>query len=37
MSFWGIALMVGPLVGPVTGGWIIENWSWLWIFYITFH
>ncbi len=34
MSFWGIALMVGPLVGPVTGGWITENWSWPWIFYI---
>jgi len=34
MSFWGIALMVGPLVGPVTGGWITENWSWPWIFFI---
>ena len=34
MSFWGIALMVGPLIGPVTGGWITENWNWPWIFFI---
>ena len=34
MAIWGIAIMVGPLIGPVVGGWITENYSWPWVFFI---
>jgi DHA2 family multidrug resistance protein len=34
MALFGIGIMVGPIVGPVLGGWITDNWSWHWIFYI---
>lgn len=34
MALFGVGIMVGPIVGPVLGGWITDNWSWHWIFYI---
>jgi len=34
MALFGIGVMFGPIVGPVLGGWITDNWSWNWIFYI---
>jgi DHA2 family multidrug resistance protein len=34
MSIWGLAIMVGPIMGPVLGGWITENWEWRWVFFI---
>ncbi len=34
MAFFGIGIMFGPIVGPVMGGWITDNWSWHWIFFI---
>ena len=34
MSVWGIAMMSGPILGPVVGGWITENWDWRAIFFI---
>lgn len=34
MSLFGVGVMFGPIVGPVLGGWITDNWSWNWIFYI---
>lgn len=34
MGFWAITVIVAPICGPVLGGWITENWSWPWIFYI---
>ena len=26
--------MAGPILGPVLGGWLTENYSWRWVFYI---
>jgi DHA2 family multidrug resistance protein len=34
MALFGIGIMFGPIVGPVLGGWITDNWSWHWIFFI---
>ena len=34
MAIWGIALMVGPLIGPILGGIITESLSWRWVFFI---
>jgi DHA2 family multidrug resistance protein len=34
MAVFGLAVMIGPAVGPTLGGWIIDNSSWPWIFYV---
>jgi len=34
MAVWGIGIMMGPIFGPTLGGWIADNWSWRWIFYV---
>ncbi len=34
MAFWGLGVVVAPTLGPTLGGWITENYSWRWIFYI---
>ena len=34
MAVWGTGIMMGPILGPTLGGWIADNWSWRWIFYI---
>jgi MFS transporter, DHA2 family, multidrug resistance protein len=34
MSVWGIGMMLAPVAGPILGGWIVDNYSWRWIFYI---
>lgn len=34
MAAFGVGIMFGPIVGPLLGGWITDNWSWHWIFYI---
>lgn len=34
MAIYGTGVMVGPVIGPVLGGWITDNWSWPWIFYV---
>jgi DHA2 family multidrug resistance protein len=34
MAVWGIGMMLGPVMGPILGGWITDNYSWRWIFYI---
>jgi DHA2 family multidrug resistance protein len=31
---WGMTAVVGPVAGPILGGWITDNISWSWIFYI---
>jgi MFS transporter, DHA2 family, multidrug resistance protein len=34
MALWGVAVMAGPVLGPVLGGWLTETYSWRWVFYI---
>ena len=34
MGFWGLGIVVAPIFGPVFGGWVTENYSWRWVFYI---
>jgi DHA2 family multidrug resistance protein len=34
MAIFGIGVMFGPIIGPSLGGWITDNMSWRWIFYI---
>ncbi|MBQ8460104.1 DHA2 family efflux MFS transporter permease subunit [bacterium] len=34
MSLYGFAFVIAPILGPVIGGWLTENWSWPWIFLI---
>jgi MFS transporter, DHA2 family, multidrug resistance protein len=34
MAVFGVGIMFGPIIGPLLGGWITDNWSWHWIFYI---
>jgi DHA2 family multidrug resistance protein len=34
MAVWGVGIMLAPILGPTVGGWIADNWSWRWIFYI---
>lgn len=34
MSIWGMMTVVAPIFGPILGGYISDNWSWEWIFYI---
>jgi DHA2 family multidrug resistance protein len=33
-AVYGIAVIVAPTVGPTLGGWITDNYSWHWIFFI---
>jgi MFS transporter, DHA2 family, multidrug resistance protein len=35
-ALYGIAVIVAPTVGPTLGGWITDNYSWHWIFFINF-
>jgi DHA2 family multidrug resistance protein len=34
MAIYTIAILVAPVLGPTLGGWITDNYSWRWIFYI---
>jgi len=34
MAIFGLGAMVGPAIGPVLGGYIVDNWSWPVIFFI---
>jgi len=34
IALWGVAVMVGPILGPVLGGWLTDAYSWRFVFYI---
>jgi len=34
MAIWGAGIMVGPILGPMMGGWLTENFDWRWVFFI---
>lgn len=34
MALYGVSVMVGPVLGPMLGGWLTENLSWRWVFFI---
>ncbi len=34
MSMWGMGIMIAPILGPMIGGWLTENYNWRWVFYI---
>ncbi|WP_343597665.1 DHA2 family efflux MFS transporter permease subunit [Acinetobacter sp.] len=34
MGLWAMTTVVGPILGPILGGWISDNLSWHWIFFI---
>jgi len=34
MAMWGMGALLGPIVGPALGGWLTDNFSWRWVFYI---
>jgi DHA2 family multidrug resistance protein len=33
-AIWGMGVLIGPIIGPVLGGWLTDNYDWRWIFYI---
>ena len=34
MAVFGMGVVFAPILGPVVGGWITDNWTWRWVFYI---
>ncbi len=34
MGVYGLGVVIAPILGPVLGGWITDNYSWRWIFFI---
>ena len=34
MAMWTMGIMIGPIMGPIIGGWLTENYNWRWVFYV---
>ena len=34
MSIIGVPMLLGPVIGPVLGGWLVQDFDWRWIFYV---
>src|SRR5206468_2368629 len=34
MAVFGLGTIIGPIAGPVLGGWLTNDYSWRWVFYI---
>ncbi|MBS0427392.1 MAG: DHA2 family efflux MFS transporter permease subunit, partial [Proteobacteria bacterium] len=34
MAIWGAGIMVGPILGPLLGGWLTDQFDWRWVFFI---
>ncbi len=34
MAIWGAGAILGPIFGPVLGGWLTDNFTWRWVFFI---
>jgi MFS transporter, DHA2 family, multidrug resistance protein len=33
-ALFGLAIVVAPIIGPTLGGWLTDDWSWRWTFYV---
>ncbi len=34
LSLWSTVAIIGPICGPLVGGWVTDNWGWRWIFFL---
>ena len=34
MAIWGVGVTMGPIIGPALGGWLTDQYSWRWVFFI---
>ena len=34
MAVWGLGVILGPIIGPALGGWLTDDYSWRWVFFI---
>ncbi len=34
MAIWGMGVILGPIIGPMLGGWLTDEYNWRWVFYI---